>query len=90
MRYAITSKTGNPFRRSGIVFHPSIPTILDSNEITEAIMSEPMLKAELVVDEPIAYIGDTIPEIDVPVCMPVSDDVMTIKSSSKGKRREKC
>jgi len=43
-QYSVTSTTGHPFRRDGYVFHPSIPTVLDELQMTDAIRNEKALE----------------------------------------------
>lgn len=56
MNYLVIAKRhgqGCPyFRRSGIRFSVSEPTILDETEITDAIKDEPMLIVKKLKDEP--------------------------------------
>lgn len=48
VKYSVTSKNGQGFRRSGILFGPS-PTILDENQITKEILNEGMLTVDKFV-----------------------------------------
>ncbi len=43
MKVSITSNTGYPFRRDGIVFNPSIPVIMDEKDLTQSIKDTPAL-----------------------------------------------
>ena len=49
-KYSVTAKF-QPFRRSGILFGKE-PIHLSADEITEAILNEPMLKVETLKAKP--------------------------------------